>query len=297
MRILRRSLVPIVGAGLLATAFSLHRARASARPSSPEALVVAPKPAEPTTGMIRAEGRVVPYANGEVVVSSEVQGRIKMLAPEQSMVRKGDVIAELDQSEAWAAVSEAQARVELAKLSAGFESNEFKRASDLGSSQTIARVLVDRAEYDSKASLARLAVEKASLARLSIAASKQRVRAPLDGMVTARFAQVGEMVGSGKELVTILDMSRLRVEAEVDEFDAGNVAVGQQATIEAEGFKGQKWSGTVELVPPNVVSRGLKPQDPGRPSDTRVLLVKILLAGATPLKVGQRVEVKFTSPG
>jgi RND family efflux transporter MFP subunit len=279
----------------LATAFSIHRARA--RPANPEAVVLPAKPAEPAAGTIRAEGRVVTYPNAEVVVSSEVQGRIKVLVAEHAFVHKGDVIAELDQSEAWAAVAEAQARVELAKLSAGFENNEFKRASEPGSSQTIARALVDRAEYDSKASLARLAVEKASLVRLSLLAGKQRIRAPLDGTVTARFAQVGEMVGSSKELVTIVDTKRVRVEAEVDEFDAGNVVVGQAATIEAEGFRGQKWSGLVELVPPNVVSRGLKPQDPGRPSDTRVLLVKISLIGTTPLKVGQRVEVKFENAG
>lgn len=291
MTILKRSLLPVLGAGLLVGAFSLHRARAQS--VNPEAHVPAAPPVLPKAGTIRAEGRVVTYPNAEVVVSSEVQGRIKVLVSEQADVHKGDVIAELDQSEAWAAVAEAQARVELAKLSAGFESNEFKRADELGSSQTIARRLVERAEYDSNASLARLAVEKASLARLSVAASKQRIRAPLDGTVTARFAQVGEMVGSGKELVTIADTKRLRVEAEVDEFDAGNVVVGQQVTVEAEGFRGQKWTGKVEVVPPNVVARGLKPQDPGRPSDTRVLLVKLSLIGATPLKVGQRVEVKF----
>jgi len=62
--------------------------------------------------------------------------------------------------------------------------------------------------------------------------------------------------------------------------------------LSGEGYDG-KWRGVIEEVPGNVVSRRLKPQDPAKPIDTRVLLVKIALAEGTPLKLGQRVEVEF----
>jgi hypothetical protein len=77
----------------------------------------------------------------------------------------------------------------------------------------------------------------------------------------------------------------------VDEFDAGRVELGAEVQLTAEGFVGQSWKGTVEEIPDAVLPRRLKPQDPGRPSDTRVLLVKIALAEPTPLKLGQRVEI------
>jgi hypothetical protein len=61
--------------------------------------------------------------------------------------------------------------------------------------------------------------------------------------------------------------------------------------IAAEGFAAT-WRGRVEEIPPNVVGRKLKPQDPGKPTDARVLLVRIALPPGTPLKLGQRVEVQ-----
>jgi hypothetical protein len=56
------------------------------------------------------------------------------------------------------------------------------------------------------------------------------------------------------------------------------------------------WRGTVEEIPDQVVPRRIRPEDPGRPTDTRILAVKIALAGPTPLKLGQRVEVEIAAP-
>ncbi len=49
----------------------------------------------------------------------------------------------------------------------------------------------------------------------------------------------------------------------------------------------------MEEIPDEVEGRKLKPEDPGKPTDTRVLLVKVAFDEATPLKLGQRVEVDF----
>jgi hypothetical protein len=64
----------------------------------------------------------------------------------------------------------------------------------------------------------------------------------------------------------------------------------------AEGYDGASWRGRVEEIPDAVVGRRLKPQDPGKPEDTRVLLVKIALLEPTPLKLGQRVEIRIGNP-
>ncbi len=94
----------------------------------------------------------------------------------------------------------------------------------------------------------------------------------------------------GASLFTLADLSKLRVEAEVDEFDIAALSLGSEAEITAEGFA-NSWEGQVEEIPDSVGPRRLKPQDPGRPSDTRVLLVKVALLEPTALKLGQRVEV------
>jgi len=95
--------------------------------------------------------------------------------------------------------------------------------------------------------------------------------------------------------VSVADLRRTRVEAEVDEYDAGRIALGQEVAISAEGFTGQSWPGKVEEIPDVVTSRRIKPQDPGRPSDTRVILVKIALSAPLPVKLGQRVEIEIAT--
>jgi HlyD family secretion protein len=96
-------------------------------------------------------------------------------------------------------------------------------------------------------------------------------------------------------LVTVADLTRVRVEAEVDEIDLGGMAVGAEATVTAEGFPGLSWRGRVEEVPDVVVGRHIRPEDTSRPVDTRVLLVKVALLEPTPLKLGQRVDVRIST--
>ena len=118
------------------------------------------------------------------------------------------------------------------------------------------------------------------------------MKAPFDGVVLERHAEQGEVLPPGARLLTIADLSRVRIEAEVDEFDAARVTVGAPVTITAEGHSGS-WKGKVEDVPDAITPRRIRPDDPTRAPDTRVLLVKIVFVEPTPLRLGQRVEVSI----
>lgn len=72
------------------------------------------------------------------------------------------------------------------------------------------------------------------------------------------------------------------------------MVLGSPVTIRAEGVTGVSWKGHVEEIPDEVTARKLKPQDPGKPTDTRVLLVKVAIDEPTPLKLGRRVEVEIS---
>jgi HlyD family secretion protein len=122
---------------------------------------------------------------------------------------------------------------------------------------------------------------------------KCRLVAPIDGVVTARFVQPGETVALAAPLVTVVDLKRLRVEAEVDEYDVGHCEVGDPVTMRTEAYPGRSWPGVVEEVSDTLVGRRIRPEDPGRPTDTRVLPVRIAFQVATPLRLGQRVEVEI----
>jgi HlyD family secretion protein len=155
------------------------------------------------------------------------------------------------------------------------------------------RQAVDRAQRDLDSAQARRDVAQADVRRLEAVLDKSLIRSPIRGTVLQRMAQPGEALREQSPVVSIADLSQARIEAEVDEFDAGRVALGAEVIVRAEGFDGQQWRGRVEEIPDSVVPRRLKPEDPGRPTDTRVLLVKVKLLEPTPLKLGQRVEVEI----
>src|SRR5262249_46964093 len=102
----------------------------------------------------------------------------------------------------------------------------------------------------------------------------------------------GETVEVAAKIVTIADLNRVRTEAEVDAYDSGRVALGAEVRITAEGFERASWLAKVEEIPDSVVPRRIRPEDPGRPVDARVVPVKIALAESIPLKLRQRVEIE-----
>jgi multidrug resistance efflux pump len=100
----------------------------------------------------------------------------------------------------------------------------------------------------------------------------------------------GQMIDPQGRLVTIADLTQARLEVEVNEFVGEGLVVGAPATITAEGYPGKQWRAKVEEILDVVAGRQLRPQDPGRPSDTGVLMVKLVVLDPVPFKLGQRVD-------
>jgi len=243
---------------------------------------------------VRAEGRLVAYPGAEVVIATELAGLIVRLpVQEKSVVRKGDLIAELksDELQAWRA--EAHARIDEAEADIRYFQLEVQRTRGLISRRATSDTELGINQRGRDAAIARRAAAIATERRFDALIAKTHITSPIDGVVTARFAHPGETVDTATRLVTVADLERVRVEAEVDEVDIGGIALGALVTILAEGFPGRTWRGKVEEIPDVVVGRHLRPEDTSRPVDTRVLLVKIALLEATPLKLGQRIEVEI----
>jgi RND family efflux transporter MFP subunit len=263
-------------------------------PASAGVRCVAESPASPR---VAAEGRVVAYPGAEVVVGTEVAGLIvRLTAKEKSTVRAGDLIAELNSADLRASRAEADARVAEAEADIRFYDREVRRDQALLVKRATAPQSLDADLRGLDLARARRDAAVAGRDRLDALIAKTRITAPIAGVVTARHAQPGEIAGPGTAVVTIADLNRLRIEAEVDEFDTARVALGSSVMITAEGYGPTKWCGTVEEIPDSVVGRRTRPADPGRPIDARVLPVKIALAEPTPLKLGQRIDVEIASP-
>jgi HlyD family secretion protein len=284
---MNRILYPILAVLLLVATVaqvSATRARTNAKP------VIA---AEMTVPRVVAEGRVVAYPGSEVTIGTDVAGTIARLAvDEKQTVRKGDVIAVIKADDTRAALSVARARVGEAVADIRLFEAEVARAQHLHQEDVGSRQAWEKAERDLDAARARQASAAAEVRRLEALVEKTVITAPIGGVVITRHVQGGETVDVGDSLVTVADLSKTRVEAEIDEFDTARVQLGAPVHVNAEGFD-RTWRGTIEEIPDSVVNRRLKPQDPSKPIDTRVLLVKVAFAEATPLKLGQRVEVRI----
>jgi HlyD family secretion protein len=249
--------------------------------------------ARDTKVSVAAEGRLVAYPGAEVTISSDASGTIeRLLVEEKETVHKGQIIARIEAEDTQAALAVARSRVGEADADIRLYQAEVARAEHLFREDVGSKQAWEKAERDLDAARARRGSAVAEAHRLAALVEKTVVVAPIDGVVITRFAHAGENVANGDPIVAIADLTRTRVEAEVDEYDSARIRLGGKATIKAEGFDAQ-WRGTIEEIPDTVVNRRLKPQDPSKPIDTRVLLVKIAFNEKAPLKLGQRVEVRI----
>lgn len=286
---MRKILYPVLGFLLLAATVAQVSATRSARTVTPAQQQLQQK----ETPRVVAEGRLVSYPGAEVTVGSDVAGTIERLAVEEKeTVRKGQVIAVIKSDDTRAALAEARAHVGEADADIRLFELEVERAQKLFREDVGSKQAWEKALRDLDSARARRGSSVAEVERLQAVVAKTIITAPIDGVVVTRIAHAGETIDSGADLVTIADLTKTRVETEVDEFDSARIHLGAPVTIKAEGYN-QAWQGTIEEIPDTVVNRRLKPQDPSKPIDTRVLLVKVSFNEKTPLKLGQRVEVQI----
>ena len=248
--------------------------------------------AEAKNTRIIAEGRIAAYPGAEITLYSELSAVIARLpVKEGDHVRKGDLVAELKADDLKAQGEEAKARIAETEAKIRLLDLEIDRTSKLREVRAASLQDLDRYISRREVQHSRREARIADAHRLQAILAKTRIASPIDGVVTSRNADPGEMAAAGAPIATITDLGKLRVEAELDEFDAGRINLGDAVTVTAEGYPGTALRANVEEIPDAVVGRRLKPQDPSRPIDTRVLLVKIAFKEPSPFKLGQRVDL------
>ncbi|MBV8608914.1 MAG: efflux RND transporter periplasmic adaptor subunit, partial [Singulisphaera sp.] len=237
--LLQRSVLPASGL-LLVAGFvvqsspltgRLHEWTSARRPTADRPSGLSPAPA-PAWHRVVAEGRVVADPGAEVIVGTEAAGRIVRLpVEEKSVVRTGDLIAELNAADLRAARDEAEARVAEAEADIRFFEREVRRDEALLARKAATPQGLDMNVRALQTARARRAAAVATRDRFDALIVKTRITAPIDGVVTARHVQPGETVRAATAIVTVADLKRVRIEAEVDEFDAAQVALGAPVTV------------------------------------------------------------------
>ena len=146
----------------------------------------------------------------------------------------------------------------------------------------------DRARADAAVAVARGDVEQAE-AMLA----KTYIKSPIDGVVLRKHFQSGESIPPETliPVLTVGDLSRLRVRAEIDELDVAQVHVGQRAYVTADAFGDRKFAGRVTRVGESLGKKVVHTEEPSERVDTKVLEVLIDLEGASELRPRLRVDV------
>ena len=200
---------------------------------------------------ITATGTIEPVTS--VTVGTQVSGIVsKLYVDYNSVVKKGQVIAELDRTNLTSELNRAKAELTSAESTLNYETANFKRYQTL-----FDKGLVSANDYES----AKLSYEKARQTVNSARESVQKaqtnlgyatITSPIDGVVLSKSVEEGQTVAASfntPELFNIAqDLTDMRVIADIDEADIGGVKEGQRVTFTVDAFPDDKFEGQVTQV-------------------------------------------------
>jgi RND family efflux transporter MFP subunit len=206
--------------------------------------------------VLTASGYVV--ARRKAAVASKGTGTLVFLGVEEGdTVKKGQVIARLDDSDVAATLQRARENLRLAEADLNDAKKSLERQRLLLQRELIAQAEYDAAEARYKRVVASIDAAKFAVKEAEVAVDNTRIVAPFDGTVLKKNADVGEIVAplagavsSRAAVVTIADMSSLEVEADVSEANITRVSPDQNCEITLDAYPQQRYPGSVTKIVP-----------------------------------------------
>ncbi len=201
--------------------------------------------------VVRATGTINPLQT--VKVGSQVSGTIsKLFVDFNSVVTRGQIVAVIDSTFLSASVREAEANLQRSKAQLNESDRSFNRTKELFAKDLVSQADLDAALTTYETSLAQMRQTEAALERARVNIRYAVIRSPIDGIVISRDVDVGQTVAaslSAPQLFAIAnDLTRMQVEASVDEADIGQIAAGQNATFTVDAYPEENFEGTVTQV-------------------------------------------------
>ena len=214
---------------------------------------------------VEASGTIKPI--NTIAVGTQVSGTVqKIYVDYNSVVKKGDLLAELDPSLFQANVDQSNAKLRNAKASyqrvkatLNYKENNYKRYKHLYEKNYVSRDDVELAESNylqAKAELdaatAEVSAASASLENNLTNLRYSKITSPVDGTVISRAVDVGQTVAASFNTPTLFevakDLTQMQIETSVSEADIGKIKVGQSATYTLDGYQDKKFHGEVTQV-------------------------------------------------
>jgi HlyD family secretion protein len=208
------------------------------------------------SAVLTASGYVV--ARRKAAVASKGTGTLVFLGVEEGdKVKKGQVIARLDDSDVTATLQRTQENLRVAEADLDDAKQSLERQRILLERDMVARAEYDVAEARYKRVVAGIDAAKFAVKEAQVAVDNMRIVAPFDGTVLKKNADVGEIVAplagaasSKAAVVTIADMSSLEVEADVSEANITRVVSDQGCEIRLDAYPDRRYAGYVTKIVP-----------------------------------------------
>ena len=205
---------------------------------------------------IEASGIIEAIASVEI--KSKASGEILYLGAEVGdTVEKGSMLGQIDQRTPKNILDQSKSDLEASKVRLDNAKSQFERGAELHSNGSISDNDYEDIQESYAQAKSNVVRTEVSYENAKIALDDTVVRSPVAGTIISRPVEVGQVissptmaVGGGTVLMTLADLSKVRVRALVDEIDVGKVSIGQVVSIKVAAYRDKEFFGTVSKVEP-----------------------------------------------
>ncbi len=193
-----------------------------------------------------------------VEIKSKASGEILLLGAEVGdFVQKGSILGQIDQRTPKNILDQSKSDLQASKVRLQNAEAQFERGKELHSKGSISDKDFEDIQENYAQAKSTLVRTEVSFENAKIALDDTLVKSPVSGTIISRPVEVGQVivsptsaVGGGTILMTMADLSKVRVRALVDEIDVGKVSIGQVVSIKVAAYRDKEFFGTVTKIEP-----------------------------------------------
>ena len=197
-------------------------------------------------------------AISSIEIKSKASGEVLFLGAEVGdLVKKGSILGQIDQRTPKNILDQAKSDLEASKVRLENAKSQFERGKELHANASISDKDFEAIEESYAQAKSTLVRSEVTFENAKIALDDTIVRSPVEGTVISRPVEVGQVissptsaVGGGTILMTMADLSKVRVRALVDEIDVGKVSIGQVVSIKVAAYRDKEFFGVVSKIEP-----------------------------------------------
>ena len=259
--------------------------------------VTEPAKTATVSNSITATGTIEPVT--EVQVGTQVSGIIdKIYVDYNSVVKKGEVIAEMDKVTLLSDLQSAQATYDGAKAEYDYQKKLYERNRKLHEKQLISDTDYEENLYNYRRAESTYEQSKAELSKAERNLSYATITSPIDGIVTSKDVEEGQTVASGFETPTLFniaaDLTKMQVVADVDEADIAGVKDSAKVTFTVDAYPDDIFTGKVYQIRLGSTNSSSSSSSTSTTSESVVTYEVVITADNPDLKLKPRLTANVT---